>query len=309
MSRRLISWAAGIAVVAAAAVVVSYTLYSGPAVDSSEQTSAVSDAAPTDATHASTERPDSAGLAEETVATVPAGVKKPPVPQPPRIIREQGIRKRAEQLIEQGGASAGEELAELHPAADISTRRLIERHAAEKDEALKKTLVAQSVVSLNSEDSGEKIAGLETLRFLAAPDGAEKALALLSDEEPAEVCAASIAYLGRVNHEEAFEKVLSLAGSQEDKAVEATAIRNLPLMGGKKNPDRTVSVLAKALESEDPAVQAEALGALGRFLDKITPETRGRIEALAKIDAENRDEKRVKESAAMLLDHLEALEK
>lgn len=271
--------------------------------------SATSDAAPPEAIPVSTERPDSTQPTGETSAVVPAGVKQPPVPQPPKIIREQGIRKRAEELIAQGDDGAREKLADLYPLSDAPTRRLIERHAVDKDEELKRTLIAQSVASLDSEDNGVQISGLETLRFLAVPDGAEKALALLSDDEPSQVCTVSIGYLGRVNHEEAFEKVSSLAAAEEDEAIRATAIRNLPLVGGKKNPDKTVDVLAKALESGNPAVQAEALGALGRFIDKITPETRGRIEALAKIDAENRDEKRVKESAAMLLDHLEALEK
>ncbi len=155
-------------------------------------------------------------------------------------------------------------------------------------------------------DPARKVVALQTLHRLKAKEGAGDAVGLLSPDEPPEVAVAAIAYLGRVNHHEAFAEVLEQARSSRDTRVRATAIRNLVLVGGRKHPEEAVPVLESALSSGNIRLQAEALRVLGRFPEHVSPAARRRVKELAEGKAGNREEAEVKEAARMLSEHLEA---
>ena len=241
------------------------------------------------------------------VAMQPDTSKTPPVPQPPKVTESPNTKAVIDALIARNDDASSKKLLDMHSTTDEITRRQIERHAVEKDVKLKSAIAEQAVTELDITEPSRKTSALETLRFIADPSGVEKAGRLLSDNQKPEVVAGAISYLGRVNNEASFDKVIALAKDSPDNQVKATAIRNLVLVGGSKHPVETVSVLNSALLGQDWTSQAEALRVLGRFPDQITPETRKRIEDLASAQADTREKEQVKMSAKMLLDQLNAM--
>jgi HEAT repeat protein len=232
-------------------------------------------------------------------------LKAPPVPQPPKVTESPNTKAVVDALIARNDDASSKKLLAMHSTADEIARRQIERHAVEKDPKLKSAISEQAVTELDSTEPSRKTKALETLRFIADPSGVEKAGRLLSDNQKPEVVAGAISYLGRVNSNASFDKVIALAKESPDIGVKATAIRNLALTGGKAHPAETVAVMEEALSSPDVSIQAEALRGLGRFPENISLAGRKRISELASTEADDRKKEEVRDAAKMLLGLIE----
>lgn len=210
-----------------------------------------------------------------------------------------GERAEALKLISRGDAASQRELARVHRSAGRDVRHLIEQHAIEKDGDLKQRLAAQAAAALEEKCPESKIAALETLHHLAAPEAAERVQPLVTGEEMPEVAEKAIAYLGRVNCHEAFDRVFAVARNSGNPRLKSTAIRNLVLIGGGKHPEKVIKLLAHALDDPSPRIQAEALRILPRFSAGVTPEMRKHVEELAKTGSEKHQ---VRDSACMVIE-------
>jgi len=216
-------------------------------------------------------------------------------------------RQHIETLLSNPGKASTDEIVSVYGNLDISTRRLIERQAVEKDADLKSAIVNQASGDVSSKDIHAQIKALESLRFMKAAGSEPKAIEIVKTSSSPELKCAAINYLGSVNSIDAFDTVLSTADNSSSPVdIKATAIRNVVLVGGRNHPDETVAVLAKCLKDKDLTVKTEVIYVLGRFPDKITPDILKDIEEIGRMRGQDPKTVQTREALLMLLDQLKA---
>jgi hypothetical protein len=172
------------------------------------------------------------------------------------------------------------DLLRLYTSLPEDLRALIERHALDRDQELKKALAFSCVKLLAEENDTAKIASLASLHNLNDSAGKESALKLLDGTAP--VVKKAIMYLGRINANEAFPLVSQLALNATSVEIKGTALRNLVLVGGAQHPEKVIEVLTSALSDHSRQVRVEALRILPRFAGYVNAGIRARLKELAK---------------------------